>query len=65
MEGMHTFHTDIVYNTLGDRSWIPGKCHRIYIQMHEAKGDQNTSLKIHLEIISKLSIIFTDNGGKI
>lgn len=36
--------------------------------MHEvrerlkSKGDQNTSSKIHLKIISKPSIIVTDNG---
>lgn len=41
---------------------------RIYIQMHkqeehmESKGAQNTSLKIHFQIISKPRTIFTENS---
>lgn len=43
MAGMHTFYTDTVYNTSGERSWVPGTCHRIYIQMHE---QQETKIQV-------------------
>lgn len=60
MAGMHTFYTDTVYNTSGERSWVPGTCHRIYIQM---QSNRRPKYKFK-STFGKPSIIFTDNGKK-
>lgn len=68
IEGMHTSHTDTSYNTMGERAhWFLGNVTGLYTNARSertlwSKGDQNTSSKIHLKIISKPSIIVTDNG---
>lgn len=68
IEGMHTSYTDTSYNTMGERAhWFLGNVTGLYTNARSertlwSKGDQNTSSKIHLKIISKPSIIVTDNG---
>lgn len=70
INGMHTFHTDTVYDTLREteRGFLenvtePVLYKRMKLREHmKSKGDQsNMSKRIHLKTISKPNVIFTDS----
>ena len=63
---MHLYDTKGVHTSGREDQRYTGNVTRVYIQMQkehtESKGGCNTSLKIHLKIISKPRTIFPENS---